>query len=132
MAQKKRYLPRYQSALAGVSLLVAERRLRKKTGARLASPLGYMGKRLLAKRVRARSPTGMAIRLGSHLARQRLRQRLFPKQAPKQAAKQVSNKKRAAERLPKGKKGALPEAKAQEIKVSEVPQEGGQQEGGSR
>lgn len=128
MAHKKRFLPRYQSALAGVSLLVAQRRLRKKTGATLASPLGYMGKRLLTKRVRARSPTGLAIRLGSHLARQRIRQRLFPKQA----AKQTSNKKQAAERLPKAARGALPEARSQEKMTSEVPQEGGQQEGGSR
>jgi hypothetical protein len=81
MAHKKRYLPRYQSAMAGASLLIAERRMRKKTGATLASPLGSMGRRLLTHRVRVRSPTGLAIRFGSHLARQRIRQRLFPQKA---------------------------------------------------
>jgi hypothetical protein len=81
MAHKKRYLPRYQSAMAGASLLIAERRMRKKTGATLASPLGHMGRQLLTHRVKARSPTGIAIRFGSHLARQRIRKRLFPQKA---------------------------------------------------
>lgn len=77
--------------------------MRKKTGATLASPLGYMGKRLLTHRVKARSPTGLAIRFGSHLARQRIRQRLFPQ-------KTTSPPKRATERKLQLEKEAQKEA----------------------
>ncbi len=75
MARRKRHLPRYRSLLAGIALLVAERRLRQKMGSKVSWPLGVMGKGLLWRRVAYYSPTGVAILLGSRLARRRLRQR---------------------------------------------------------
>ena len=74
MDRKKRYIPRYQSTLAGLWLLIAERRLREKTGRNLASPLGFIGRRLLMHRIWARSPMGLAIRMGTHLTRKRFEQ----------------------------------------------------------
>ena len=75
MARKKRHLPRYQSLLAGIALLAAERRLRRKMGSKVSRPLGIIGKGLLLRRVAYYSPTGAAILLGSRLAWRRLRQR---------------------------------------------------------
>ena len=76
MARRRKHLPRYQSALAGLALLAAERRLRKKTGGKVSWPLRRMGRGLLKRRVRSSSLTGLAIRLGSHLARQQARKRV--------------------------------------------------------
>lgn len=115
MARKKRYLPRYQSALAGGSLLIAERRMRKKTGATLASPLGHIGRRLLTHRVRANSPTGLAIRFGSHLARQRIRQRIFHQKITPKRKSVAKSRQESSKKPPK-------EAKSQKQKDGEVLQ----------
>jgi hypothetical protein len=73
MARQKRHVARYKSMLIGIGLLIAERKVRKRVGRRLARPLGQVGKGLLGRKVGYYSPTGIGVRAGWYLARRRMR-----------------------------------------------------------